>query len=203
MIYLTGAWRRSQVLKLADMGIGAMLQPRAGGLSTVESFPCWAADNGCFAAGERFVLDKFYAWLDRVPRARCLFATAPDVFPDAMATLARSLPVLPVLRSRGFKAAFVLQNGATELPWSALDVLFIGGDDEWKLGAAARDYVAEARARSKWVHMGRVNSERRLRYAATIGCQSADGTFLKFRNRIGDGTDDLRKWLRQGLLCLR
>ena len=28
--------------------------------------------------------------------------------------------------------------------------------------------------------MGRVNSERRYRYAADIGCDSADGTYLTF-----------------------
>ncbi|MDP9850368.1 hypothetical protein [Streptosporangium lutulentum] len=28
--------------------------------------------------------------------------------------------------------------------------------------------------------MGRVNSHRRLRYAAGIGCQSADGTLIAF-----------------------
>ncbi len=30
------------------------------------------------------------------------------------------------------------------------------------------------------VHCGRVNSLKRLRYAASIGCQSADGTFLAY-----------------------
>lgn len=48
--------------------------------------------------------------------------------------------------------------------------------------------------------MGRVNSERRLRYAHTIGCDSADGTYIKFRNRIGDGALDVAKWFRQGVL---
>jgi hypothetical protein len=32
----------------------------------------------------------------------------------------------------------------------------------------------------KGTHMGRVNSNRRLQYAATIGCDSADGTYLAF-----------------------
>lgn len=50
---------------------------------------------------------------------------------------------------------------------------------DWKLGLAARQLVAEAKARGKWVHMGRVNSEKRFRYAAAIGCDSVDGTYLK------------------------
>lgn len=51
---------------------------------------------------------------------------------------------------------------------------------EWKLGAGAREVVAEALRRGKRVHMGRVNSLRRLRYAQEIGCHTADGTFVKF-----------------------
>ena len=36
--------------------------------------------------------------------------------------------------------------------------------------------TAEATDRGKWVHMGRVNTRQRLRYATHIGCDSADGT---------------------------
>jgi len=60
--------------------------------------------------------------------------------------------------------------------WSGFDTLFLGGDDAWKLGPAAAALTAEAHRRSKWVHMGRVNTRQRFRYAACIGCDSADGT---------------------------
>jgi len=49
---------------------------------------------------------------------------------------------------------------------------------EWKLSPAARDLIIEAKRRGKWVHMGRVNSEKRFRYAAALGCDSVDGTYL-------------------------
>jgi hypothetical protein len=43
--------------------------------------------------------------------------------------------------------------------------------------------VSEARARGVWVYMGRVNSLRRLAYAAAIGCDWIDGTkWVRFRN---------------------
>jgi hypothetical protein len=92
------------------------------------------------------------------------------------------------------------------LEWDDFDVLFLGGSaecvpcgwvrpvaqaretdrcphchakvTEWKLGQLARDLVAEAKQRGKWVHMGRVNSLKRYRYAKLIGCDSADGTFV-------------------------
>jgi hypothetical protein len=66
------------------------------------------------------------------------------------------------------------------VPWGEFDVLFLGGTTAWKLGPAARDLTAQAVGRGVPVHMGRVNSRRRLHYAHTIGCSSADGTYLTF-----------------------
>ena len=66
------------------------------------------------------------------------------------------------------------------VPWESFDVLFIGGSTEWKLGPHARALIAEAKARGKWVHMGRVNSRRRFLYADLLGCDSVDGTYLVF-----------------------
>jgi hypothetical protein len=78
--------------------------------------------------------------------------------------------------------ALAAQNGLEHLsvPWGAFDVLFLGGDTAWKLGPYARQLTGEARDRGLPVHMGRVNSLRRLRYAQAIGCTSADGTYLAF-----------------------
>lgn len=147
----------------------------------------WAADNGCFGRG--YPGDEEYlAWLvslrDRA--SRCLFATAPDVVGDALLTMERSRPFLPEIRARGFRAALVAQNGLEDLavPWDEFDVLFLGGDTEWKLGPHARRLTAEAVRRNKPVHMGRVNSFKRLKYARDIGCTSADGTFVAFGPRV-------------------
>jgi hypothetical protein len=146
----------------------------------------WCADNGVFGKG--YPGDQGYLdWLAKQNHIEdCLFAVAPDVVGDAAATLARSAPFLPKIRALGYKVALAAQNGLEHLdvPWDDFDVLFVGGDTAWKLGPAARRLVAEAKARSKWVHMGRVNSERRLRYADHIGCDSADGTWLVFGPKV-------------------
>jgi hypothetical protein len=141
----------------------------------------FCADNGAFGKGYPGD-DAWWAWLARLPTERCRFAVAPDVVADAAATLKRSLPWLPRIRSLGMPAAFVAQDGAETvgLPWDEFDVLFIGGSTGWKLGPHAAEIVAEAKSRGKSVHMGRVNSARRLRYASHIGCDSADGTYLIF-----------------------
>lgn len=144
----------------------------------------WCADNGRYGKGWPGEA-AWLAWLDSFDaeqRARCDFAVAPDVVGDAAATLTRALPWLPRIRALGYPAAYVAQDGADKHPppWDDLDVLFIGGSTDWKLGPIARALVAQARSLGKGVHMGRVNSERRYRYAAAIGCDSADGTYLTF-----------------------
>lgn len=151
----------------------------------------WVADNGCFTGGYPGD-DGFIEWAGKrtALAERCAFVVAPDVArgpngelaPNAAATLARSAPILPRIRDLGFPAALVAQNGLEDLvvPWDDFDALFIGGDDAWKLGPAARGLVREAKAHGKHVHMGRVNSLKRLRYAQAIGCDSVDGTYLVF-----------------------
>jgi hypothetical protein len=143
----------------------------------------WCADNGCFGKGYPGD-EKWLAWLAKNANASadCLFATAPDIVGDAAGTLERSAPFLPMIRALGYPAALVAQDGLEDLevPWGEFDVLFIGGSTDWKLGAAARDLIAQAKARGKGVHMGRVNSERRYRYAHELGVDSVDGTYLTF-----------------------
>lgn len=142
----------------------------------------WCADNGCFGKG--FDERRWWGWLrdNAVDAANCVFATAPDVVGDAAATMKRSRPWLPRIRGLGYPVAFVAQDGQENQPmlWTEFDVLFIGGTTSWKLGSAARSMVSEAKQRGIHVHMGRVNSLRRYRYAEAIGCDSVDGTYLVF-----------------------
>lgn len=142
----------------------------------------WCADNGAFS--DNFDEAKWWKFLtDNAHRAdSCAFAVAPDVVGDAAATLVRSRPWMPRIRALGYPVAFVAQDGLEDLqvPWDEFDALFIGGSTEWKLSQHARRIAAEAKTRGRWVHMGRVNSERRYRYAHLIGCDSADGTYLTF-----------------------
>ena len=157
----------------------------------------WCADNGCFGKG--FDEVQWWKWLQDNARFAdtCLFATAPDVVGDAQATHDRSAPWLPKIRSLGYPVAYVAQDGLNLLPipWDDFDVLFIGGSTEWKLGHHVRNIVAEAKRRGKHVHMGRVNSLRRYRYAQAIGCDSVDGTYLIF----GPDTNlpKLMKWINE------
>lgn len=180
MIYLSGHIRPELARR---PNTGFMLTPMMGNRPNMAA-TYWAADTGCFNQPEKFHLTEYLDWLEdrQAYTARCLFATAPDVVGDALATLASSHEVLPMIRDRGYRAALVAQDGLENLsvPWDLFDCLFIGGSTEWKLSESAYELAAQADERGKWVHQGRVNSWRRLKAAAVSGIDSADGTYLAF-----------------------
>lgn len=193
MIFLTGHSGDAIRAHAHHPRLGLMMQPGNGYASQIDSFGIFGADNACFAKGDAFDADVWLAWLDELPRAGCLFAVAPDVVGDAAATWARSAPYLDVIRSMGFPAALVSQDGLVAPDWDAFDCLFTGGTTEWKLSEDAYALVAEANRRGKWTHMGRVNSWPRLKAAAAAGYDSADGTFLAFGPDVN--TPKLLAWL--------
>lgn len=137
----------------------------------------WAGDNGAFSG---FVEAPFLAMLNKHlwARERCLFVAAPDVVGDCAATGALFDTWGGRIRDRGYRVALVAQDGLTwdTTPWDDLDAIFIGGSTEFKLGADAARIAVEAQLLGKWVHMGRVNTARRLHYAAAVGCDSVDGS---------------------------
>jgi hypothetical protein len=197
MIYFANPTNTRVRAAMASGRLGAIMSPAQG--NRLPDGPLFCIDNNCGPTttgqpGSKYPGDEAYlGYLLRLADAGhpdpcdpdrdvCMFAVAPDVLGDAAATLQRSQHMLTWIRHAGFRAALVAQNGLENLPvpWGDFDVLFLGGDTRWKLGPAARALTGQARRHHKWVHMGRVNSLQRLRYAAAIGCHSADGTYLTY-----------------------
>jgi hypothetical protein len=182
IIYLSGS-TYGPIFESPRPDLGVMMHPRIGNKDPLERVP-WGADNGCFSQGDAFDEDAWFRWLDSKEGAwsQLLFATAPDVIFDPVGTLERSLSVLPRIRERGIPAAFVLQDGVRpdQVPWDAVDVVFVGGSTEFKLSEKAYWIVGLARSLGKKAHLGRVNSFRRLKAANVSAFDSADGTYLKF-----------------------
>jgi hypothetical protein len=197
--YLTGSSGPAVRVVAREAGLGLLIQPMTKQYrSHIPDYALWAADNGCFTTAGTFDEGRWWQWLvTMADEPGCLFATAPDVVGEAQATLDRSAPWLPLIRDLGYPAALVAQDGLEKLPvpWDDFDVLFIGGSTEWKLGQAAARLTLQAKNRGKHVHMGRVNSGKRLRHADSIGCDTADGTYLAF----GPNTNlpRLLRWLDQ------
>jgi hypothetical protein len=161
-------------------------------------------DNGAFAG---FDATRFVAMLDRYRQERgCLFVVAPDVVGDAASTLKLWPFWSQAIRGYGFPVAFVAQDGLTArmTPWTELDALFIGGTTAFKLSREARMLAGYAKARGKWLHMGRVNSRRRVKYALQLGVDSIDGTgWCRWADiRLTLGTRWLREFAQQPELRL-
>lgn len=196
--YLTGASTKGAEAVAFERGIGLMIQPGNSYHLKVGNYPFWAADNGAFTKSPKgFDEAKFRTMLKRESlreyAGSCLFVVAPDklqvlpsgeVVGDARGTLDQFPAWALEIREAGFPVALVAQNGLEtmldQVPWALVDVLFIGGNTEWKLSDAARVCIVEARSRGKTTHMGRVNSFSRMARAAEMLCDTADGTFLMF-----------------------
>lgn len=167
---------------MASGRLGCIVTPNQGNVTFPDEWDV-IADNGCF--GGRWSHDTWFRWVLGLPRT-VRFVVAPDVFdptggPCHDATLERWHHYGPLLDRHGFTPAFVAQVGTTpdNFPDDA-PVAFLGGTTEWKLGPTATAITAQCNRDGRWVHMGRVNSRRRVRAARAMGCDSADGTFLTY-----------------------
>lgn len=160
-----------------DAHLGWLTQPRSGNQVWTYGGP-WACDNGAFSG---FNAKAFERMLTTVcGRPGLLWVVAPDVVGDHEATVALWRKWLAKLNAYCVPKAFVLQNGCgpEDPPWDELDAVFVGGDDDYKLGPVAAAIVRKAKSLGKLAHMGRVNSAKRIAYAHSIGCDSVDGTSM-------------------------
>lgn len=127
----------------------------------------WALDNGCFTDWQP---DKFKDCLKRAISLHApLWVAVPDVVADPEETLIRWHGWHNEIN---FPLAFVCQDGheSQDVPDKAF-CCFIGGTTQWKLKNAHR-----FKGVRPWLHIGRVNTYQRLRWAEDIGADSVDGT---------------------------
>lgn len=197
VIYLTGV--STPITRAAHRDdLGLLVTPASGIASQLEHYAVAGADNGCYVeskAGKPFDGDRWLRWIENLPRSLA-FVALPDVLdwitdPDTGkrfpvgnldATLERSARYFDTVAELGFRPAFVMQDGLTDLdafPYP-IGAVFVGGSDAYKLGPAARSVLCQARERGLWTHAGRVNSFKRLAYFDALGCDSADGTTILY-----------------------
>jgi hypothetical protein len=132
----------------------------------------YSLDNGAFKG--HFDLER---WLKLLEWARLsgippVWVLVPDVVSDRVATLAMWRQHSQVAARYGWPLAFAVQDGMTpkDVPQTA-EVVFVGGSTFWKW-----------RTLSMWcktfprVHVGRVNTYKRLWQCHEAGAESTDGT---------------------------
>lgn len=141
----------------------------------------YGIDNGAWSAfqsGKPFDFDAFCGCVDQLG-AGADFCITPDIVGEGRQSLNLSTTWLPWVLERTRLALIAVQDGMTPddvRPLLRLRVgLFVGGTTEWKLGTLPL-WGSLARETNTYLHVGRVNTARRIRYCASVGAHSFDGT---------------------------
>lgn len=161
-------------------------------------------DNGAYTdhvSGSQFNVNQFMRDIRAMRQRgkgkasfeRPAFIVLPDLVARGLESLAESeswieecVDVAPLY--------LAVQNGMSEGNIEALLArqpgkiagLFIGGTMDWKLGTAA-SWIVFAHARGLKVHIGRVGTLERVRWAKAIGADSIDSSFpLWTRDRLAE-----------------
>jgi hypothetical protein len=138
----------------------------------------WALDNGawgCFQRGQAFDADAFRLALGRWGDGADWVAL-PDIVAGGLASLELSRSWVPEVADVA-PAYLVVQDGMTPADVAGFPCagVFVGGTTAWKLGTM-REWAAHAKASGLRLHVGRVNSARRVQACIDIGADSCDGT---------------------------
>lgn len=210
--YLTGSHNEATLERARERGdIGLLVTPLLPSyLKYAKDYPVIAIDNGVFSKSKPFDEGNFRKLIDAVAAdpetaKKVRFVVAPDVVGDARATLDRFDQWADEIHSKGLPVALAAQDGLEnmldQIPWDKVDVLFIGGSTDWKIGNVENlpkwiKLFKEAKDHDVPIHMGRVNSADRLHLAEYgLGASTVDGTYLAFgpeKNR-----PNLEKWLNK------
>lgn len=180
LVLVSGATKTVRDLMVQHPNLGVLLTPNDGNVAPQPGV-LWAADNSAFSGFDDATFRRFLARIEG--RRDCMWVTAPDVVGDAEATARLWNEWRPIIKARGLRPALVAQDGLTarDVPWDEVEAVFIGGTTRYKLSEAAAEVVGEANRRNVWTHMGRVNTAKRVLFAAAIGCRSVDGSsFSRF-----------------------
>jgi len=183
----TGTARNLAVLR--ECGWGLMVS--ATGALRTEGFARYALDNGAWTAfqrGEPFDAGAFSRALDLLG-AGADFVVAPDIVCGGLTSLRLSESWLPRLERFGGRRLVPVQNGMEPqdvAPLLSANVgIFVGGDTGWKERTLPA-WGDLARKRGCHLHVGRVNTARRIWLCQLAGADSFDGTSVtRFASTIG------------------
>lgn len=161
---------------------GWRLMVSARGALRTEGFR-YALDNGAWTShqrGEPFDGDAFMRAVYALGEDAD-FIVIPDIVAGGLQSLEFSMAWLKKLQSLMIGRFFLLpvQDGMGECDIAPLVGpslgIFVGGSTEWKESSLYL-WGEVARRRGAWLHVGRVNSERRIHLCAAAGADSFDGS---------------------------
>jgi hypothetical protein len=201
ILMATSTGSKSTVAKMRTAGWGILITPDNRDTHGFENF---GIDNGAWSAFQRkteWTPDRWIPLIEKYGQS-AMWAVAPDIVLGGPESLQRSLAWLPWMLDRCRRVLIAVQNGMTYedlAPYVSDRVgIFVGGDDSWK--ESSLPMWGRLKTDSGcWLHVGRVNTARRIKLAAMSGADSIDGTSaIKWPETI----KDITRWEQQGALQL-
>jgi hypothetical protein len=179
LAYATTTRTRRNVAALRAAGWRLLLSPEA---QTLHEGFSYALDNGAWGAyqsGRDWQPERFRALVLRFGAAAD-WVVAPDVVGQALPSLAQTKDWLAFCLDHCPRVLVALQDGMSprmvhRLPLTGRLGFFVGGSTEWKK-ATLPMWGQLARSIGMWLHVGRVNTARRIRLCQMAGAHSFDGT---------------------------
>jgi len=133
------------------------------------------------------LLDRFGAGAD--------WAVVPDVVCDGHRTLTRTMAWIEAIRAHTVPLVCVADGIEPGDVWPILGPqcgIFVAGSTSWKW-TTLPEWGRIARARGCYLHVGRVNSAKRIALCVEAGADSFDGRCVLFdRDRITEQTEAAR-----------
>lgn len=167
---------------------GWRLLVSAKGVLRTEGFK-YCLDNGAwsaFTSGQPFDDYAFQKAFELLGEAAD-FVVVPDIVCGSRRSLDFSLEWLERLKGSPAKLLLATQNGIkpddVREYLSPSVGLFVGGDTEWKL-KTVHSWGVLARRRNCHLHVGRVNSAKRIDLCARSGAHSVDGTSASMYSKV-------------------
>ena len=175
--YASYTSNRRNLAVLREAGWRIMVSPNSHGHCGGEFN--YALDNGAWRAFQHKLPFDEAAFLETYRKLGpgADFCVLPDIVAGGLSSLAYSLSWLPRLRECPNYLA--VQDGmkAADVAPVANDVegIFVGGTSEWK-EASLPMWGSVARQKGVRLHVGRVNTARRVHLCEAVGADSFDGS---------------------------
>lgn len=176
--YASRTGTRQNLEQLRLYGWGLLIS--ASGVLRDEGFDLFIIDNGAWSAfcqGKSWDAGRFQTAVDMFG-ARARVIITPDIVAGGLTSLRLSESWVPLLYSIA-PQIIPVQDGM--LPADVRPLLsnrvgiFVGGTTEWKL-ATMRQWGELAKETGCYLHIGRVNSAKRIQLCQDAGADSFDGT---------------------------
>ncbi len=205
ILYAARTGTRQNLRALSRLGWRLMVSAKGAWRS--EGFR-YAIDNGAWTAfqkGEPFDRHAFLGVVSSLGKDAD-FIVIPDVVAGGRESLAFSRQWIPRLSRERRPLYLAVQDGMTPddvadvlKAWPEVSGLFVGGSSEWK-DQTLPAWAQFAIERGVKIHVGRVNTKRRLDHCQRCGVDSIDGSGP---SRFAIHAERMSRWARQKSLVLR